>query len=212
MKTVFKTVGGQVLGVLMYGIMLLFMVLTVMLSPKIASWIYLLSTLIVMMYTTLYTILILKDLVEEDTFNENVKEYIKKASINVFVSYIIGMTINIILQEVTGISSYDPIETSVFLVSLAYIVPYGVIGVNTYEDTFNKMGMSKDVLKAYIAVVMVILMSIFIITSITQTAIIISGVLVIVAILLVNLAINMNKKEQNELTNKEDLEYTDEEK
>ena len=208
MKTVFKTVGGQALGVLMYGLMLLFMILTVMLSPKIASGIYLLSTLIVMMYTTLYTILILKDLVEEDTFNENVKEYIKKASINVFVSYIIGTTIYIILQEVTGISSYDPIETSVFLVSLAYIVPYGVIGLKTYEDTFNKMGMSKDVLKAYIAVVMVILMSIFIITSITQTAIIISGVLVIVAILLVNLVINMNKKEQNELTNKEDLEYT----
>lgn len=208
MKTVFKTVGGQVLGVLMYGLMLLFMVLTVMLSPKIASGIYLLSTLIVMMYTTLYTILILKDLVEEDTFNENVKEYIKKASINVFVSYIIGMTIHIILQEVTGISSYDPIETSVFLVSLAYIVPYGVIGLKTYEGTFNKMGMSKDVLKAYIAVVMVILMSIFIITSITQTAIIISGVLVIVAILLVNLVINMNKKEQNELTKGDVLEYT----
>lgn len=212
MKTVFKTVGGQVLGVLMYGLMLLFMILTVMLSPKIASGIYLLTTLIVMMYTTLYTILILKDLVEEDTFNENVKEYIKKASINVFVSYIIGMTIHIILQEVTGISSYDPIETSVFLVSLAYIVPYGVIGLKTYEDTFNKMGMSKDVLKAYIAVVMVILMSIFIITSFTQTAIIISGVLVIIAILLVNLVIKMNKKEQNELTNKEDLEYTEEEK
>lgn len=212
MKTVVKTVGGQAVGILLYALMVLFTSVLLMTSPYIGIGMYLLTPLAILFFISIYTILIIEDLVEEEAYNLHIEEYTKKVVINVIISYVIGLVVQTILQTKTGILSYDPIEVSVFVMYLAYIIPYSIVGLITYEDTFDKLGLSKDVLKGYIAVLMVLLMSIFIITSFTKVAFILSGVLVGVTFGLTYLVHMLHNKGQKDLTKGDDLEYTGNEK
>ena len=147
-------------------------------------------------------------MVEEEAYDLYIEEYAKKVIINVIVSYVIGVAVQIILQTKTGILSYDPVDVSVFVMYLAYIIPYSIVGMITYGDTFVKLGLSKDVLKGYIEVLMLLLMSIFIITSFTKVAFILSGVLVGVTIGLTCLVQMLHNKGQKDLTKVDVLEYT----
>lgn len=211
MKTVLKTVGGQAVGILLYSLLILSTSLLMLASPYIGIGMYVLAPLAVLFFISLYTILLIEDLAEEETFELHIEEYIKKASINTTATFVIGLIIQFLMETQTGILSHDPIETSIFIIYLAYVVPYGVIGLKSYEETFNKLGLSKDVLKGYIAMLMVLLMSIFIITSFTKIAFILSGILVVATILLTYQVTNIHNKEQNDLTNTVDLEYTEDE-
>ena len=208
MGTAFKTVGGQAVGILLYALMVLFTSVLILASPFIGIGMYLLTPLTILFFISIYTIEIIEDLVEEEAYDLHIDEYVKKVSINSIVSFVIGLTLQFLMQTQTGILSHDPIETSVFIIYLAYVVPYGVIGLKTYEDTFNKLGLSKNVLKGYIAVLMVLLMSIFIITSFTKVAFILSGVLVGVTIGLTYLVQMLHNKGQKDLTKGDDFEYT----
>lgn len=208
MKTVFKTLGGQAVGLLMYALIVLFTSVLMLASPYIGIVMYLLTPLTILFFISIYTILIIEDLVEEEAYDLHIEEYAKKVIINVIVSYVIGLAVQIILQTKTGILSYDPVEISVFVMYLAYIIPYSIVGLKTYEDTFDKLGLSKDVLKGYIAVLMVLLMSIFIITSFTKVAFILSGVLAGVTIVLTYLVQRLHSKGKKYLTKGDDFEYT----
>ena len=208
MGTAFKTVGGQAVGILLYALMLLFTSVLILASPYIGIGMYLLTPLTILLFISIYTIVIIEDLVEEEAYDIHIDEYVKKVSINTIVSFVIGLTLQFLMQTQTGILSHDPIETSVFIIYLAYVVPYGVIGLKTYEDTFVKLGLSKDVLKGYIAVLMVLLMSIFIITSFTKVAFILSGVLIGVTIGLTYLVQMLHNKREKGLTKGYDLGYT----
>ena len=208
MKTIFKTVGGQAVGILIYALMVLFTSVLMMASPYIGIVMYLLTPLTILFFISIYTIVIIEDLVEEEAYDLYIEEYAKKVIINVIVSYVIGVAVQIILQTKTGILSYDPVDVSVFVMYLAYIIPYSIVGLKTYGDTFVKLGLSKNVLKGYIAVLMVLLMSIFIITSFTKVAFILSGVLVGVTIGLTCLVQMLHNKGQKDLTKVDVLEYT----
>lgn len=208
METVFKTVGGQAVGILLYAIMVLFTSVLMLASPYIGISLYILTPLVVLFFISIYTILIIEDLVEEEAYDLHIDEYVKKVVINVIISYVIGLVVQVIIQTKTGILSYDPVEISVFVMYLAYIIPYSIVGFKTYGDTFVKLGLSKNVLKGYIAVLMVLLMSIFIITSFTKVAFILSGVLIGVTIGLTYLVQMLHNKGKKDLTKFNDLEYT----
>lgn len=207
MKTILKSVGVYVIGALLYGLMLFMTVLTSGMSPYVTIATYLLAPLVIIVYITITSLFLIEELVGEEQIDIHMDELVKKMGTTVLLTFIIGVIVQYIMVANTGIMNKDPIETSIFLINLAYIIPYGLLANTLYKELFDKLELEKSVLSEYVAITMLSILSILLLMSLTRWAVI-SSIIMYTVVVFITLHLKENEKG---LTGGNDLEYNEEE-